>query len=278
MYKSTQILGYADDLNILGRTINSVTELYKELDRAASAVGLKINTDKTKTMVQTRQGNKYGSHKLKENLEIENYKLENVEEFTYLGTLITDTNDESKEIQRRINQTNKAYYSLLPVMKNKDVHRNTKIKLYQSMIKPVLMYGCEVWSISQEDEERLKTFERKILRKIYGPVMDNGQWRIRHNAELYNLYQNPNVITDIKLRRLQWAGHVIRMSEERIPKKLLTGRLYKDRPKGRPKKRWEDGVKEDSVNMIGVRNWKEGAKNRENWRHLLGKAKARFGL
>ena len=69
----------------------------------------------------------------------------------------------------------------------------------------------------------LNTFERKILRRIYGPTHERGCWRPRWNNELYSLYKEPNIVEDIKIRRLEWAGHIIRMEEERIPKKVLNG-------------------------------------------------------
>jgi hypothetical protein len=100
------------------------------------------------------------------------------------------------------------------------------------------MYGCETWSLLQNAEIKLGTFERKILRRIYGPINENGQWRRRYNTELYELYKDIDIVNDVQLRRLQWAGHVIRMPEERIPRKVMMGRLEGVRPTGRPRKRW----------------------------------------
>jgi hypothetical protein len=67
----------------------------------------------------------------------------------------------------------------------------------------------------------LNTFERKILRRIYGPIHEGGCWRPRWNNELYSLYKEPNIVEDINIRRLEWAGHIMRMEEERIQKKVL---------------------------------------------------------
>jgi hypothetical protein len=103
------------------------------------------------------------------------------------------------------------------------------------------MYGCETWSLLQNAENKLGAFERKILRRIYGPNNENGQWRCRHNTEIYELYKDIDIVNDVKLRRLQWAGHVIRMSEERIPRKVMMGRLEGVRPISRPRKRWMVG-------------------------------------
>jgi hypothetical protein len=86
----------------------------------------------------------------------------------------------------------------------------------------------------------------QILRRIYGRIKENGQWRCRYNTELYELYEDIDIVNDVKLRRLQWAGHVIRMPEETIPRKVMMGRLEGVRLIGRPKKRWMDGVRTDA--------------------------------
>jgi hypothetical protein len=94
---------------------------------------------------------------------------------------------------------NKAYFSLLAVMRCKDIHNKTKVMLYKTLIRTDLTYGSETWTLSKNSETALtvSTFERKILRRIYGPVQDNGQWRIRYNKELYELYCEPDLVTCI---------------------------------------------------------------------------------
>ena len=76
-----------------------------------------------------------------------------------------------------------------------------------------MIYGAETWTVTSKTEKMLKTWERKILRKIYGPTKKNGQWRIKTNAELITKYKSQDIVTVIKIRRLEWLGHVIRMNE-----------------------------------------------------------------
>jgi hypothetical protein len=102
------------------------------------------------------------------------------------------------------------------------------------------MYGCETWVLSQKSENALRVFERKILRRIFGPVNDSGQWRIRYNHEVYELYEEPDLVTCIEIRRLHWAGHIQRMENTRIPKKALNAKFGGTRTAGRPRGRWED--------------------------------------
>jgi hypothetical protein len=127
-----------------------------------------------------------------------------------------------------------------------NVHIKTKVLTCKPIIKPALMYGYETWSLLQNAEIKLVTFERKILRRIYGPIKENGQWRCRYNTELCELYKDIDIVNDVKLRRLQWAGHVITMPEERLPRKVMMGRLEGVRLIGRPKKRWMNGVRTDA--------------------------------
>ena len=88
------------------------------------------------------------------------------------------------------------------------------VKLYKTLIRPVLAYGSETWVLSKTDEASLGVFERKILRAIFGPTNDNGEWRIRYNNELFTLYKENDTVTYIKINRLRWAGHVIRVEEK----------------------------------------------------------------
>ena len=107
---------------------------------------------------------------------------------------------------------------------------------------------------------------------------EGGCWRPRWNNELYNLYREPNIVEDIKIRRPEWAGHTIRMEEERIPKKVLNGNLHTTRPVGRPRSRWADVVQRDALQLLGIRGWRRRATNRDEWRRLAREAKARKGL
>ena len=138
-------------------------------------------------------------------------------------------------------------------MKSKNISRNIKTLFCKTLIRPVLAYGAETWVLSKQGEHRLSIFERKILRRIYGPVSDGGRWRIRTNQELYQLCGENDVVKFCKLSILRWAGHVIRQDDDLSRRVLLIESGGKSR-RGRPRLQWEDGVKEDAA-KLGCRNW-----------------------
>jgi hypothetical protein len=104
------------------------------------------------------------------------------------------------------------------------------MRIYKTIILPVIFYGCETWSLSLRKEHRLRVFKDKLLRKIFGPKRDgvSGEWRKLHNEELYVLYSSSSIIRIIKSRRMRWAGHVARMGKKRNVYRLLMGK-----PEGR---------------------------------------------
>jgi hypothetical protein len=131
--------------------------------------------------------------------------------------------------------------------------------------------------LSKSDETILRVFERKILRAIFGPTNENGEWEIKYNNELYTLYKESDIVTYIKINRLRWAGHVIRLEEQNPARRVLVAVVEGRRQRGRPKLRWEDGVKEDA-RKLGERNWRNVARKRDSWRKLQKKALAQNGL
>ena len=105
-----------------------------------------------------------------------------------LGTLIITDNNISAEINNRITLANRSSSGLVNILKAKNTNRKYKVMMYKTLIKPVLMFGAETWVLSKADELCLGVFERKILRRIYGPICEGAAWRSRYNEELYHLY------------------------------------------------------------------------------------------
>jgi hypothetical protein len=137
-------------------------------------------------------------------LNVESHKFERVDKFKYFGSLVTENSEKSTEIKIRIVSGNRCYFFLIKLLKSRAVARNTKVRMYRTIIRPVVTCGSETWCLTANDERSLRTWERKVSRKIYGPVYDNGIWRIRTNKELMTLYQELDTVAEIKKARLRW--------------------------------------------------------------------------
>lgn len=272
--KSSQILGFADDLDIIGRNMEVVKENFVALERKGSDLGLKVNDTKTEYMIIT-----HSNRPREQNVQINAHTFKVVNEFVYLGSQLNTDNSIMDEIKRRITLGNRSYYSLLNILRSKSVSRVSKCTLYRSVIRPVVTYGSESWCMTQREEQTLLTFERKVLRTIFGPILDPNQnrWRRRYNFELKQLYGEPDIVRIIKLNRLRWLGHVERMEGNRIPKKILKTKPEGRRSAGRPKARWCDAVL-SNLQTIGVTRWESLAADRSGWRNMLVKAKTLNGL
>ena len=118
-----------------------------------------------------------------------------------------------------------------------------KLRLCFSVIRPLVTYACEIWILEEAITSKLMVFERKILRKIFGPTYENGSWRIKTNQELEKLIKHKNIINFSRVQKLGWYGHIERLQETRMVKAIHAWKPVSKRPMGRPKMRWEDDVK-----------------------------------
>jgi len=154
--------------------------------------------------------------------------------------------------------------------------KNLKIKIYRNIILPVVLYGCKTWSLTMREERRLRLFENRVLRKVFGPNWDEvtGEWRKMHNENLNDLYSSPNIVRVVKSRRMRWAGHVARMGVDRVADRVLVGKPEGKKPLGRPRRRWANNIKMDLQEVGGGHgDWMELAQDRDRWRALVGTVK-----
>jgi hypothetical protein len=110
--------------------------------------------------------------------------------------------------------------------------KNLKIRIYKTIILPVVLYGCETWSLTSQEEHRLGVNENRVLTRIFGLKRDEvtGDWRKLHNEELHDLYSSPSIVRIMKTRRMRWAGHLARMRKKRNAYTLLVGKPEGRRP------------------------------------------------
>ena len=113
---------------------------------------------------------------------------------------------------------------------------------------------------------KLMVFDRKVLRRIFGPTKErDGTWTIKTNDELDELIRHKNIINHIKAQRLSWFGHLHRMPEERMVKKVYKWKPILTRPLGRPKNRWEDDIIND-MRKLKIKNWTSYIQDRNKWK------------
>nr|XP_042906426.1 uncharacterized protein LOC122270970 [Parasteatoda tepidariorum] len=271
--RSLQILAYADDIDIIGRSERAVKDAFQALEASAINMGLSINEDKTKFMEFSSSTVNYS-----EPLQINGHSFEKVKEFKYLGTIINDQNKLKPEIDNRINMANRCFFGLKSQLRSNFISQKTKLKLYKTLILPVLLYGNETWTLNLDVQRPIETFERKILRTIFGAIPEGGCWRTRYNFELYGLYKHPQIMQIIRSNRLRWLGHIWRGSED-SPVKIATFKNPQgSRSRGRPPTRWLNDTEND-LKVLKLKNWRGVAMDRGSWRRrAVEAAKACKGL
>jgi len=165
---------------------------------ASKEIGLEENADKTKYTVMSRDQNEGQSYSMK----TENSSFEKVEEFKNFGTPLKNQNSIQEEIKNRLKSGNACYHSVQNIWSSSLLSKNLKIKIYRTVILPVVLYGRETWSLTLRDDCRMRVFENKVLRRIFGPKRDEvtGEWRKLHNEELNDLYFSSSIVQVIKSR------------------------------------------------------------------------------
>ena len=145
-----------------------------------------------------------------------------------MGTTLTNKNSIQEEIKSRLKLGNACYYSVQNLLSSSLLSKKLKVKIYRTIILPVVLYGCENWSLTLRDERRLRVFENRALRRVFGPKRDEvtGEWRKLHNEKLSDLYSLPNIVRVVKSRRMRGVH------------RDLVGKPEGKRSLGRPKRRW----------------------------------------
>jgi hypothetical protein len=160
--------------------------------------------------------------------------FENVAQSKYLETTVRKHKLIQEEIKNRLNSGNACYHSVQNLLSSRLLTKNTRIRIYRTKILPVVLYGCETCSLTLRQEHRLRVFENRVLRRIFGPQwyeVTRG-WRKLYNEELHNLFSSLSIVRMIKSRRMRWAGHVTRIEGKRnILYRILVGKPEGKRPR-----------------------------------------------
>ena len=250
---------FADDIALLSHTQKDIQEKTDKVDRTARSVGLKIHTDKTKIMKAKTKSNK--------KINIRGQDLEEVEHFKYLGSYISADSNIEKEVSSRIGQAAQAFNRLRNIWKSSVLSTATKLKIYKSNVRSVLLYASETWRTNKKIESRLRGFEGRCLRRIL-----KIRWEQRvTNEEIRRRTKINNIVEEVKQRRWRWLGHTLRMERTRHPNRALRWAPPGKRKRGRPLGTWRRTIQEE-MNEMG-KTWNELtwlAQDRDAWRKFVG--------
>lgn len=265
-YGRVWVLAYADDVDIMAESAEELQRVAVSFVRTARETGLEININKTKVLRAGRGAGEEGE------IYINGEKVEEIENFKYLGGGVTSRGTAQDEVHERIAAGSRSYFGLKDIFRCRALTNKIKVEVYKVMVRPVVMYNMETMCMTREMARKLDVFERKVLRKIYGPVFDGGEgrWRRRHNVEVMELSGLIPLSEEIRAAKMRWAGHVARMEEDRMPQRAMNWVPNGRRPRGRPRQRWEDGVRE----IVGD-DWRGEALDRRSWRVLVEEAMSR---
>ncbi|KAI5715688.1 hypothetical protein M8J77_020743 [Diaphorina citri] len=255
-------LMFADDCAIVTRTPEALQAAISTFAQSAASLGLQVNEDKTEVMFVNCPSNP---------ISLNGKILNEVPAFKYLGSIISKNGDSMLEIQNRINAASQAFGKLYArVWKPHDLSLKLKLDIYKTVVLSTLLYSSECWTVLGKHIQKLNSFHLRCLRSIA-----KISWEDRvPTEEVLRRTDMLKIENLIRQRRLRWAGHLSRMPENRIPKKVAFSELETGcRPQCKPKKRWTDILKED-IKLIGLepKTWRNAAANRPAWRNSVQEA------
>lgn len=251
---------FADDAALVSHSQQGLQSLVNSLAQACKGFGLTISLKKTEIMGQDVSE--------APTININDYTLKVVEEFTYLGSTVSQNSSLEPELNKRIGKASAVMSKLSKrVWENNKLTTETKMAVYKACVLSTLLYGSEAWPCYKQQESRLNCFHMRCLRRILGIT-----WKDRvSNNDVLTRSHIPSMFGLLSQRRLRWLGHVSRMEDGRIPKDMLYGQLATGtRSAGRPLLRFKDVCKRDmKAANINTDTWEDAAANRCSWRQSV---------
>ena len=249
-------LDFADDIVLLSSKYQQIQDKTNRLVDNAGRVGLKLNAQKCKVMrMNARREDK---------VMIERKKVEDVEEFVYLGATVTKEGGGTEDIKKRLSKAQGAFYNLKKIWNTRSYGRNTKLKLFKTLVRPVLLYGCEAWKLTAAEEKKLDRFQLTCLRRILRVWWPQ---RIR-NDTIPQITGVRKISDEIRRRRWNWIGHVLRKDRNDDCMVAMGWQPEGNRKVGRPKITWRRTV-ERECRQERWTSWAEArtaAKDRAGWK------------
>ena len=252
-------LDFADDVALLSSTKQHIQNKTTKMSEEAKRVGLTINKIKTKVMRINA--------KSQENVTVDGQDISEVDEFTYLGAIICKEGGGMKDMKIRISKARGTFSRLRKIWNTKNITRRTKLRIFKSLVVPVLLYGCETWRMNKGDDNRIDVFQNKCLRRIF-----KIEWKDHiKNKDILDQAGMKPLSKEVKRRRWKMIGHVLRQDRQNHTNTALTWTPEGKRRKGRPKATWRRTVDRERKEA-GWKSWDEAravAANRAQWRHSV---------
>ena len=261
-------LDYADDVALISSRFADLQEKTDRLVATAGIFGLKINPRKTKTLRM--------NHRCTDYIRIEGEEVEDVESFVYLGSVLDKLGGTEVDIKRRLALARIAFTRLQNIWRSGRFSQKTKLRILNSNVLSVLLYGAEMWRVTSTDLNKVDVFHRSYLRRVLRRF-----WPYHlSNEELYKATGTTPISALIRERRWRWIGHILRTSPNNISRTALTWAPEGKRRRGRPRETWRRTAEKER-NQLGWHSWglaAASAADRDGWRDLLAGLKSPHGL
>ena len=260
-------LDFADDIALIAQDNDKLQDSTTSLSKEASMVGLRISAEKSKVMHVGING--------QVDVNVDTTSLENVDTFTYLGSVVSHTGDAEMDMRARLAKAAAVFRRLLPIWKMSSISRSIKMKLYSSIVIPTALYASETWKISAKARQKINAFHQRCLRRIM---------KIRYmdrvtNEEVLRRCGMSSLHVIVARRRLRLAGHILRMPQHRIPRVAMSWiPPGAKRARGRPRNTWRSTFENDLRIMNASRDQAEEiAKDRQQWKVFVARCAQQHG-
>ena len=256
--KHLEDVKFADDVTLLSQRHNNMTQKLESIREIAAMIGLKVNTQKTKSL-RVNQGN--NAH-----FNIGGDEIQDVEKFTYLGSIVCSEGGTDQDIVARIGKATTAFNILRPIWRSRSIIVKTKLRIFNTNEKSVLLYACETWRVTKASNNRIQTFVNRCLRHI---LRVRWQDKVR-NEDLWKRAEQQPLHLQVRKRKWRWLGHTLRKPFANVTRHALRWTPQGKRNRGRPKTTWRRST-DAEVKQTGM-SWNQlekMAKDRGRWRSLV---------